>query len=106
MVAEQFSKRKELGLQITPNSAVSTNLSQSIPALVNAIDQEVNIIGDAFQARICLAWLYITLGQVAPALASVPSGLDHASERFAQEEGVTGRWTHVCIIKGVYIRGA
>jgi len=87
-------------------SPVMTSLSQSIPALVNARDQEVNYKEDAFQAQVCLAWLYITLGQVAHALSTVPSGLDQGSERFARDGGIHGRWTHVCIMKGAYIRGA
>lgn len=105
-VAEQFSKQQQYSSQPAHKSPVLTNLSQSIPALVNAIDQELNFKEDAFQAQVCLAWLYITLGQVAQALATVPSGLDKASERFTGEGGTTGRWTHVCIMKGAYIRGA
>lgn len=61
---------------------------------------------DAFQAQVCLAWLHITIGQVAQALSTVPNGLEQASERFHRDGGVTERWTHVCIIKGAYLRGA
>lgn len=97
-MAEQSSRRT-----VTPSS--STSLSQSIPVLVNAIAQEKAFKEDAFQAQICLAWLYQTIGEGNHALSTLPTGLEQVSERLAQEGGLTARWTHVCIIKGAYIRG-
>lgn len=97
-VAEQASRRP-----VTSSSA--TGLSQSIPSLVHAIEKEEIYKEDAFQARVCLAWLYSTISEHAQALSSLPAGLDQVSERLAKDGGITSRWTHVCIMKGAYIKG-
>ena len=98
IVAEQSS-----GRTVTPST--STALSQSVSVLVNAIGQEKTFKEDAFQAQVCLAWLYQTVGEGENALSTLPSGLEQASERLSRDGGVTARWTHVCIIKGAYIKG-
>ena len=60
---------------------------------------------DAFQGKICLAWLQRTVGNTSLALSSLPPAIDQAPERLRQEGGITAKWTHVCIVKGAYIRG-
>ena len=84
----------------------TTELSQSISVLVNAIGQEKTFKEDVFHAQICLAWLYQTIGEGKNALSTLPSGLEQASERLSRDGGLTARWTHVCIIKGAYIKGS
>ncbi len=109
-IAEHCSKQIELPAGPAYASPVPTYLSQSIPALVKAIDQEVNFTEDRFQAQICLAWLYITLEQVNRAqsavYATVPCRIEETPEFFSRRGGITARWTHVCVMKAAYIRGA
>ena len=88
-----------------PTSPSSTGLSQRIPVLVNEIEKEKSFKEDAFQAQICLAWLYHTLGEYAHALSTLPPHWDQALERFARDRSITARWTIVCMIKGAYIKG-
>ncbi|KAL6713196.1 hypothetical protein ACLMJK_009317 [Lecanora helva] len=78
----------------------------SISVLGHAIEQEKTYKEDAFQAQICLAWLYQTIAENNNAMLTLPEGLEQASERLAHGEGLIARWTHVCIIKGAYIKGA
>ena len=98
VVADQASKRA-----VTPST--STGLSQAIPPLIDAIKKEKNSREDAFQGQICLAWLYQTIGERKNALSALPTDLDQASDRLTRNGGITARWTHVCIVKGAYIRG-
>ena len=86
-------------------SASATGLSQAIPLLQAAIEKENDFPEDAFQAKVCLAWLHRTVGDQGLALSCLPPALDQASERLKQEGGISAKWTYVCIIKGAYVRG-
>ena len=97
-VANQASQRA-----VTPST--QTGLSQAISPLINVIKQEKNFKEDAFQGQVCLAWLYQTIGERKNALATLPTGLDQATGRLTRDGAITARWTHVCIVKGAYIRG-
>lgn len=99
-VATQSSQRPA-----TLSSSATTELSQTIPLLASAIDREKIFHEDVFQAKICSAWVHWTIGQSADALAKTPPGLDQTTEHLAREGGITAKWTHVCIIKGTYLRG-
>ena len=86
-------------------SASAVVLSQAITLLQTAIEKEKDYPEDAFQGRVCLAWLHQAVGDQSLALSSLPPALDLAPEWLEQEGGITTRWTHVCIIKGAYVRG-
>ena len=76
-----------------------------MPLLEAAVEKEKTFREDAFQGKVCLAWLHGTVGDSSLALSSLPTAIDQAPERLKQEGGITAKWTHVCIVKGAYIRG-
>lgn len=102
-----LTAQTELQVAQRPSTSSLTTkaTSQLIPALENAIQKEKSNSEDVFQGQICMAWLRSTMGDWNDALANIPSGLDKAPDRLAKEGGIQSRWTHVCIVKGAYIRG-
>ena len=85
-------------------AAASASLSHLIPALLSAIKHEKSS-EDAFQAKVCLAWLHWAIGEPGLALSRIPTGLASINERLAEDGTVLSGWTHVCIVKGAYIQG-
>ena len=69
------------------------------------MEEEKTFPEDAFQGKVCLAWLHGTVGDSSLALSTLPTAIDQAPERLKQEGGITAKWTYVCIVKGAYIRG-
>lgn len=91
------------GRPVTSSSA--TAISQLIPPLQAAAEKEKTFKEDAFQAQICLGWIHSTVGDPTLALSSVPSTFDRIADCLSRDGGITARWTHVCIVKGAYLRG-
>ena len=95
-VASAFSKNPLIN---------STSLSGQIPALLTAIDNERTFLEDALEAQVCLGWIHSSIGEPGLALSRIPSDISQKSERLAEDGRPLSGWTHVCIIKGAYIRG-
>lgn len=90
---------------IPPTSVVTSSLSGQIPALLTAIEDEKIFLEDALEAQVCLGWIHWNIGEPGLALSRIPSDISQKSERLAEEGRPLSGWTHVCIIKGAYIRG-
>ncbi|KAF2490549.1 filamentation protein-like protein [Lophium mytilinum] len=91
-----------------PSTAASTssaNLSKIIPPLLTAIEEEAEYPQDAFQATICLGWLHFVLDEPGLAVARLPKDLSTAILKLSGNSHALGNWTHVCIVKGAYIKG-
>ena len=119
MLLRRNAKRHYLGLILTAQterriaevsgrpvtSSSASALSQLIPPLQAAAENEKTFKEDAFQAQICLGWIHSTVGDPTLALRTLPPTFDRISDRLSRDGGVTARWTHVCIVKGAYLRG-
>jgi hypothetical protein len=76
-----------------------------IPLLEAAVEEEKTFREDAFQGKVCLAWLHRTVGEPSLALSSLPTAIDQAPESLRKEGAITAKWTHVCIVRAAYICG-
>ena len=86
-------------------SPTPSNLSGQIPALLTAIENEKTFLEDALEAQVCLGSIHWSIGEPSLALSRIPSDISQKNERLAEEGRTLRGWTHVCIIKGAYIRG-
>lgn len=95
-----------------PSTAASTStsgLSQLIPPLLTAIEEEVNNSNrtqDAFQAAVCLGWLHYVLEEPGLAVARLPKDFGADVAMFANSEGSFSGWSRVCAVKGSYLKGS
>lgn len=118
-IGEKKAKRRCLGLVLTAQterrvaeisgrpttSSFTTVLSQLVPVLQAAVENEKTFNEDVFQAQVCLGWIHSTVGNPTLALSALPPTFDRASDRLSRDGGITARWTQVCIVKGAYLRG-
>ena len=88
-----------------PSPTTSTDLPQLIPPLLTAVDNEEIFPEDAFQASVCLGWVHWTIGEPGLAISRLPTDFGQASNRLTKDGTSLADWTHVCIIKGAYLRG-
>ncbi|KAL8796217.1 MAG: hypothetical protein Q9182_007405 [Xanthomendoza sp. 2 TL-2023] len=79
-------------------------MSQLATRLVSASQAATDYPEDAFQARVCLAWLHWTLNEPILALKSMPVNLIDAYNDLVRAVTTSG-WTRVCAIKGAYLQG-
>ncbi|EJP70035.1 filamentation protein [Beauveria bassiana ARSEF 2860] len=77
------------------------NVDATIPKLHAAIDGETAHPQDAFQARVCVGWMYWVVAEYTLALDHLPSGLAEAAQD--GRESLT-EWTSVCAMKSAYLR--
>ena len=87
------------------SSATTASLSSQIRLLDLAVKNETTFPEDAFQGSVCLACLHCAVGEPNVALSRVPSDLATISQRLTKHGRALSGWTHVCIVKGAYIRG-
>lgn len=86
-------------------ATASTGLSHLIPRLQSAFQEATSHPEDAFQARICLAWLHWTLNEPEHALKILPNDTSKAYNELSRGEGGISGWSSICAIKGAYILG-
>ncbi|OAA56453.1 Tetratricopeptide-like helical [Cordyceps fumosorosea ARSEF 2679] len=77
------------------------NVDATIPKLQAAIEAETAHGQDAFQARVCVGWMYWVVAEYALALDHLPSGLAEVGED--ARKSLT-EWTSVCALKSAYLR--
>ena len=118
-IVRKVAERRHLGLILTAQterriaevsgrpltSASASTLSQLVPPLQAAAEKEKTFNEDVFQAQICVGWIHSTVGNHTLALSTLPPTFDRVSDRLSRDGGITARWTHVCIVKGAYLRG-
>ncbi|KAF1972267.1 filamentation protein-like protein [Bimuria novae-zelandiae CBS 107.79] len=88
----------------TASSTASSGLSNIVPALLTAIEEEGDHVQDAFQATVCLAWLHYVLEEPGLALARLPNDL--AAVATKMQEAAPTSWTRTCIVKGSFLKGS
>lgn len=96
---------QSFGRPTTSSSLSTTGLPQLIPSLLTAADNEKTYHEDAFQARVCLGWLHWTINEPSLAVSRLPTAFAQVFDHLTREGETLTRWTHVCIVKGAYIRG-
>lgn len=117
------AKEKDSGLALTSRTEyqVASNLSQrsaqsSISEKKNSLSRQIEPLSaaaeaensfpeDAFEAHVCLGWLYWSTGETGQALSHIPPDVAQRGELLAKDGRALSGWTHVCIVKGAYIRG-
>lgn len=89
----------------TTASTASTGLSQIIPTLLTAIDEEEDHVQDAFQATVCLGWLHYVIEEPGLAVGRLPKDFGTVARKMSDKDGTLSGWTRVCICKGAFLKG-
>lgn len=76
-----------------------------MPEILTALKYGNPTPEDTFQAEVCLSWLHWTIGEPSLALSRLPTHLEQIPHTLGQNGETLAGWTHVCIVKGAYIRG-
>ncbi|CAG8981845.1 hypothetical protein HYALB_00013654 [Hymenoscyphus albidus] len=85
--------------------APAPNLSEYIPLLQNAIENEHTFVEDEFQAQVCLGWIHWLLNDPTLAAQVLPKSIE---QEFSQLDGTnkeSAEWTRVCALKASYLKG-
>ncbi|KAF3035898.1 hypothetical protein E8E12_001138 [Didymella heteroderae] len=90
----------------TAASTASSGLSQTVPALLSAIEAESDLSQESFQANVCLAWLHCVLGEPGLAVLRLPDSLDTVAARLSGQAGALTGWSKVCVVKGTFLKGS
>lgn len=100
-VVDHLSKRPTTSAATSQNTPLPTLISP----LLTAIEGEAVHKQDAFQATVCLAWIHFVLEETSLAIARSPKDFE-ALIPFPSSGGLgLTAWTHICIVKGAYIKG-
>ncbi len=100
VLSTQFPERPSTSSSLSP-----FDYGERIPVLLTALKYGNPTAEDTFQAEVCLAWLHWTINEPTLALSRLPPDVAHAQDRLMQTEKTLSGWTHVCIVKGGYLRG-
>ncbi|EMD92529.1 hypothetical protein COCC4DRAFT_58087 [Bipolaris maydis ATCC 48331] len=91
----------------TASSTASAGLSQIVPSLLAAIDEDSSHDQDVFQATVCIAWTHYVLDEHAQAVSRLPNDFGVvATELSGEAGGSLHGWSRVCLVKGSYIKGS
>jgi hypothetical protein len=103
-IAVRLSKKS--GIKTTSSTAPKDgHLIELIPALLAAVEEEVNFPQDVFQAQVCLGWLHWTLSEPNLAASRLPRDFDATLHTLSGDGQLLSAWTEVCIVKGGYMKG-
>jgi hypothetical protein len=80
----------------TTGSVHSTGLARLIPPLLSAIDEEASYPEDAFQAAVCLGWIYWVLHKPQLAIARLPKDIMATITRLSEGPHQSKAWLQVC----------
>lgn len=86
-------------------TADPSTLSQYIPLLQEAIENERTFVEDEFQAQVCLGWIHWLLNEPKLAAQGLPKSIE---QEFSQLDGTnkeSAEWTRVCALKASYLKG-
>lgn len=87
-----------------PAPARDNSLSEFIPQLLSAIDEEKDFPEDAIQAQVCLGWIHWALSEPGLAASRLPKDFAQVLRPLLSSGGLS-EWTEICIAKGVYFKG-
>ena len=88
----------------TSPPTASFDYNQRIADLLIALKDGNPTPQDAFQAEVCLAGLHSNINQPNLVLSRLPEVQRVLDDLSRKNETIAG-WTHVCIVKGAYLRG-
>lgn len=83
-----------------PSTAVShkdLEITNLLPKLLDAIDNEHSFHEDKYQAQVCVGWLHWAVGEYSIAVVRLPSVLEQDPEEVSE-------WTRVCTLKAAYLK--
>ncbi|KAJ4984007.1 filamentation protein [Stagonosporopsis vannaccii] len=90
----------------TAASTASSGLSQTVPTLRGAIEEESDLSQDGFQATVCLGWLHYALDEPELAVSRLPDSLDTIAARLSGQPGSLTGWSKVSVVKGTFLKGS
>ncbi|KAF2128623.1 hypothetical protein P153DRAFT_367728 [Dothidotthia symphoricarpi CBS 119687] len=100
-IAEYSTQRPSTGA-----STASSGLSQVIPSLLTAVEEEGDHNQDAFQATVCLGWLHYVLDEPGLAVARLPGDFRAVATTMSGEGAALSGWSRVCLAKGAFLKGS
>lgn len=89
-----------------PATAVSTKdleITNLLPKLLTAVEEEQIYPEDRFQGQVCVGWLHWAVGEYELAAVRLPQSIDHEFNQFDQTKGIV-EWTRVCTLKTAYLK--
>jgi cargo-transport protein YPP1 len=89
-----------------PNTGVSTKdleVSNQLPKLLTALEEEHDFAEDRYQGQVCVGWLHWVIGEYNLAAARLPKMDDLDTAQSESPEGISD-WTRVCALKSAYLR--
>lgn len=89
----------------TSASPTRIDYSGRVPEILTQLRYGNPTQEEHFHAEVCLSWLHWTIKQPDLALSRLPHDLAAIPDRLAPQGEELARWTHVCVVKGAYIRG-
>lgn len=89
----------------TSSSLPSPDYSQQVPEILTALKYGNPTTEDKFQAEVCLSWLHWVINEPTLALSRLPTHLETFSRTSSHNGEILAGWTHVCVVKGAYVRG-
>ncbi|KAI0127820.1 filamentation protein [Xylariales sp. AK1849] len=98
--------KAQLNQTARPSTAVSTKdlaVTNLLPKLLAAIENENSYPEDKYQAQVCVGWLHWAVGEYSLAAVRLPANLDQEHARYEQSKGVS-EWTRVCTLKAAYLK--
>ncbi|KLO89682.1 uncharacterized protein LW93_1743 [Fusarium fujikuroi] len=88
-----------------PATAINTgdvNVTDQLPKLEAAIDEEAAHENDRFQAEVCAGWLHWTLGDYNLCVSRLPE--NNLEEGEINPADRSAEWTSVCSLKAAYLK--
>lgn len=89
----------------TSSSLPSPDYIQQVPEILTALKYGNPTTEDTFQAEVCLSWLHWIINEPTLALSRLPTNLETFSRTPSLNGEILAGWTHVCVVKGAYVRG-
>ncbi|PFH57266.1 hypothetical protein XA68_15297 [Ophiocordyceps unilateralis] len=106
LAAETESAISNVTTTATRPSATDTardlDISNRLPKLERAIEEEGSDADDKFQARVCVGWLHWVVGNYDVALEQLPNL--RSDDPKLDFSNLSSEWTHVCALKAAYLR--
>jgi len=88
----------------TPGASGSP-LSLLLPSLLSASEEETAHPTDAFEARVCIAWIHWVLDDPATAAAELPRNITATLRALPDANSKLQQWVYACAVKAAYIEG-
>ncbi|ETS83454.1 hypothetical protein PFICI_05330 [Pestalotiopsis fici W106-1] len=88
---------KQTARPATAVSQTDLDITNLLPKLLEAIENEHTLQEDKYQAQVCVGWLHWAVGEYSIAVTRLPSVLEQDPEEVSE-------WTRVCTLKAAYLK--